>query len=137
MSLKTFTFEIPGQFGGNFSVQMQLTCHVKRDALISTENVRCRLALMIRRITVQLHIHRDDPTRRVLLLGTFTWVTREKMKKYSKKEKKNELLIITYITVTLPFVEVSIAPSTFHKSFNTAIHIKALGTPAAQLKKAR
>lgn len=133
-----FTFEIPGQFGGNFSVQMQLTCHVKRDALISTENIRCWLALMIRRLTVQLHIHRDEPTRHVLLLGTCTWVTREKMKKHSKKEKKNaELLIITYITVTRPFVEVSIAPSTFHKSFNTAIHIKALGTPAAQLKKAR
>lgn len=62
MSLKTFTFEIPGQFEGNFSVQMQLTCHVKCDALISTENIRCRLALMIRRLTVQLHIHRDDQT---------------------------------------------------------------------------
>lgn len=110
---------------------MQLTCHVKR------ENIRCRLALMIRRLTVQLHIHHDDPTRRVLLLGTCTWVTREKMKKYNKKEREKPQLIITYITVTLPFVEVSIAPSTFHKSFNTAIHIKALGTPAAQLKKAR
>lgn len=54
-----------------------------------------------------------------------------------KRRKTHKLLIITYITVTLPFVEVSIAPSTFHKSFNTAIHIKALGTPAAQLKKAR
>lgn len=74
---------------GKFSVQMQLTCHIKRDALISTENIHCRLALMTRRLTVQLHIHHDDPTRRVLLLGTCTWVTREKMKKYSKKEKKN------------------------------------------------
>lgn len=68
---------------------MQLTCHVTCDALISTENISCRLALMIRRLTLQLHIHHDD-LQTCVAVGDVHLGCREEMKKYSKKrERKN------------------------------------------------
>lgn len=58
----------------------KLTCHVQCDALIYTERISCRLSVMIRGPTVQLHIHHNDP-QTCVAIGDVCLGHREKIKK--------------------------------------------------------